>query len=99
MQAIVIAIIGSSAFTVVINAIVELIKTVYSKKSGQAKAINFCLLASLQIYGERLIDRQMATREELSQFNEMLDLYKKQGGNGYAEKLKSEVDKLPLQYR
>ena len=95
-NAIIIAILGSSTLTVIVNALVELIKGLTSKKRGTAKAINFCLLTALQDYGERLIEKQSATPEEISQFDEMYKLYKKQGGNGYADKLKAAIDKIPL---
>lgn len=95
-NAIIIAIIGSSTLTVIVNALVELIKGLTSKKRGLTKAVNFCLLTAIQGYGERLIEKQSATPEELLQFEEMYKLYKKQGGNGYADKLKSAIDKIPL---
>lgn len=95
-EGIIIAILGSSTFTVIVNALVELIKGLASKKRGTTKAINFCLLTALQGYGERLIEKQSASPEEIKQFLEMYNLYKKQGGNGYADRLKAEVDKIPL---
>lgn len=95
-EAIAIAIIGSSAFTVLVNAAVELIKNLFGNKSLTSKAINFTLLSALEQYGEKLLAKGSVEQEDLNQFCEMYKLYKKRGGNGYADKLKAEVDKLPL---
>lgn len=93
---VIIAILGSSAFTVLVNAAVELIKNQFGSKSLTAKAINFTLLSALEQYGEKLLAKGYVEPEDVNQFTEMYQLYKKRGGNGYAEKLKAEVDKLPL---
>lgn len=95
-EAIAIAVIGSSAFTVIVNALVELLKNLFGNKSSTTKAVNFSFLIAIQMYGEKLIDKGCVDPEEVKQFAEMYDLYKKRGGNGYVDRLKSEVEKLPL---
>lgn len=91
------AILSSGAFTVIVNALVELIKNLFGMKRSTAKAINFTLLSALEQYGEKLIAKGEVSHEELSQFLEMYNLYKKRGGNGYADRLKKDIDGLPLE--
>lgn len=92
-NAIIIAMVGSSAFTVVVNAIIELLKNIFGNKSRTSKAINFCLLYSIQNYGKELLDKGVIYAEEYKQFCEMYHTYKALGGNGYIDRLKEEVDK------
>ncbi len=93
---VIIAILGSSAFTVLMNAVVELIKNLFGNKSSTTKAVNFSFLIAIQMYGEKLVDKGTVDPEEIKQFTEMYQLYKKRGGNGYVDRLKAEVEKLPL---
>ena len=95
-EAIAIAIIGSSAFTVCVNALVESVKTMFGNKSSTTKAVNFSFMIAIQMYGEKLVDKGTVDPEEIKQFSEMYQLYKKRGGNGYVDRLKAEVEKLPL---
>lgn len=99
MNEIAIAIVGSGAFTIIVNAVVELIKNAFGRKNDTEKAVNFALLYAMQMYGERLVQKKCVDAEEIKQFQEMYALYKKRGGNGYADRLKKEVENLPCNWR
>lgn len=99
MNEIAIAILGSGAFTIIVNALVELLKNLFGRKNDTEKAINFALLYALQMYGERLLQKKCVDAEEIKQFQEMFSLYKKRGGNGYADRLKTEVEALPCNWK
>lgn len=96
MTPIIIAIIGSSAFTAIVNALIELIKNRTGQKSLFGKALRLCLLSDLQAYGTRLASQETLTREEYNQFCEMYQCYKALKGDGYADRLKAEVDEVPI---
>jgi len=96
METIIIAILGSSAFTAIVNAVIELLKNRSGKQSKQNKAVMFSLLFALQTYGEKLINRGKIDAEDYKQFFEMYAAYKACGGNGFAERIKMEVEALPL---
>lgn len=87
---IVVAIIGSSALTTLITALVNKKK----KKSALEKGVMFSLLYVLQIYGEKLISKGSVTQLEYNQFSDMYATYKALEGDGYADLIKADVDKL-----
>lgn len=91
-----IAIISSSAFTAIVNALIEIYKNRTGAKRNADEGIMFALLYCLQQYGEKLITKGEMTSEEYKQFIQMYKTYKKLNGNGFAEKLKSDVEKLPI---
>ena len=90
------AILGSAAFTALVNAILEIIKNRTGQKKLVDKAVNFTLLYNIQSYGKELLDKDTITLEEYEQFEEMYSTYKSLGGNGYVDRIKSEVDKKPI---
>lgn len=92
-QAIIIAIIGSGVLTKLIDVWIEWRK---SKKNPMKDGVKFCLLYALRTYGEGLVARGDITALELSAFGEAYQTYKALNGDGYADKLKGEVDNLPL---
>lgn len=91
--AIIVAIIGSGVLTKLIDVWIEYRK---SKKNPMKDGVRFCLLYALRTYGEDLVARGDITSLELSAFNEAYQTYKNLDGDGYADKLKKEVDNLPL---
>lgn len=91
-----IAILCSSAFTAIVNAVIELLKNRSGKQSNANKGIMFALLFALQNYGEKLIKAGSIDLEDYKQFDEMYQCYRALGGNGYAERIKKEVDNLPI---
>ena len=96
IRTIIIAIIGSSAFTALVNGILDIFKNRTGVKKNEKKALNFCLLSALQTYGEKLCSTATIEKEDYLQFDEMYKTYKALGGNGYADRLKKEVDKIPF---
>lgn len=90
---IIIAIIGSGILTKILDAIIEHLK---NKKNPMKAGIRLCLLKDLTDYGNELIRKGEVTAQELKAFTEGFDAYKALDGDGYADKLKEEVDNLPL---
>lgn len=96
IRTIIIAIIGSSAFTALVNGVLEIFKNRTGVKKNEKKALNFCLLSALQTYGGKLLASEKIEVEDYNQFYEMYQTYKSLGGNGYADRLKKEIDNKPF---
>lgn len=92
---IIIAIVGSSAFTALVNGIIEIVKNKTGRQSKQNKAVMYSLLYCLQAYGEKLKEKDHISLVEYKQFVEMFTTYKENGGDGFADIIKSEVDAIP----
>lgn len=93
---IVIAIIGSSALTTLISGIINLINGRRKANAGIDEAISFLLLSEIMVYGEKHLENGMIDLEGLKHFTELYGVYKRLGGNGYADAIKSSVEKLPI---
>ena len=89
---ILIAIISSSAFTTLLNFILNRV----DKKSNINKAL-MCLLG-YEIKGEcrRLIKSKQATLDDLEQLEELNKIYRDFGGNGYVKNLMEKVGRLEV---
>lgn len=89
---ILIAIISSSAFTTLLNFILNRV----DKKSNVNKAL-MCLLG-YEIKGEcrRLIKAKEVTLEDLEQLEELNKIYRELGGNGYVKNLMEKVGRLEV---
>lgn len=96
METIIIAILGSSAFTAIINGVIELIKNRSGAKKNADKGIMFSLLYCIQAYSDKLLAKDNIDLEDYKQFEEMYSVYKAMGGNGYLDKVKKEIDALPV---
>lgn len=89
---ILIAIISSSAFTTLLNFILNRV----DKKSNVNKAL-MCLLG-YEIKGEcrRLIKAKQVTLDDLEQLEELNKIYHELGGNGYVKNLMEKVGRLEV---
>lgn len=89
---ILIAIISSSAFTTLLNFILNRV----DKKSNINKAL-MCLLG-YEIKGEcrRLIRSNQVTLEDLEQLEQLNKIYHDFGGNGYVKNLMEKVGRLEV---
>lgn len=96
MKEVALAILGSSAFTLVVNAIIDAIKEKKGKKKHEREAVKLALLFCLQSYGEKLLRKDSIEEIDVRQFDDMYKEYKALDGDGYADKIKQEVDKLPI---
>lgn len=90
---IVLAIIGSGILTKLIDVVVDIIK---NKKNPMKAGIRLCLLKDLTDYGNGLLLKGEVTANELKAFMEGFNAYKALDGDGFADKLKEEVVKLPI---
>lgn len=91
-ETIIIAIISSSAFTTILNFILNR----FDKKSNVNKAL-MCLLG-YEIKGEcrRLIKAKQVLLDDLEQLEELNKIYHEFGGNGYVKNLISKVESLEV---
>lgn len=91
---ILIAIISSSAFTTLLNFILNRV----DKKSNVNKAL-MCLLG-YEIKGEcrRLIKAEQVTLDDLEQLEELNKIYHELGGNGYVKNLMEKVGRLEVMH-
>lgn len=93
MTEIILAIIGSGVITKLLDVVIDYFK---NKKNPMVAGIRLCLLKDITDYGNGLIEQGSVTEMQLKAFNEGYDTYKALKGDGYADKLKKEVDNLPL---
>lgn len=96
MQAIVIAILGSGAFSALISGIITLITARQKEKKGSDELILFLTAAMLYNLAEQALSKKSITMRGLELFNDMYDKYKAKGGNGYVDILKMKVNALPV---
>lgn len=96
MTEIVVAIIGSGA----LSTFISVLASRSARKKDAAKVIedglSFLLLAEIERRGERHIDRGEISTDDYAKFNDLCEVYKRLGGNGYATRIKEAVDELPL---
>ena len=95
-EAIIIAILGSGAFSALVSGVVSMISERRKEKKGDSKCIMMLMADAIYTKGERLSKEDKVESEELKLFVDMYDLYKKKGGNGYADDLKNKVTSKPL---
>ena len=89
---IVVAVLGSGAFSALVSGFVSWLKD----KRGEGKCILMLMADAVYTKGEKLSKQPEVSREEKKLFDDMYDLYKKQGGNGYADDLKNLVKNKPV---
>lgn len=89
---IVVAVLGSGAFSALVSGFVAWLKD----KRGEGKCLMMLMADAVYTKGEKLSSQSEVSREEKKLFDDMYDLYKKQGGNGYADDLKEAVKKIPV---
>lgn len=95
-ETIIIAIISSSAFTALINAIINLITKRNEKETLTQKGI-MCLMGyTIRTQCEKLIQDGHISITEYRQLQELNITYHSMGGNGYVKALMEKVDKLPV---
>lgn len=93
MTQIILTILGSTALAAVINNLFDIIKG----KGTLKKALQILLLANLKKDGQQYIAEGHISAEELQEYREAFDVYKKLGGNGYADDVYARVKALPFE--
>ena len=86
------AVLGSGALSALVSNIFSLIK----EKRGTNKLV--MMLTADKIYDnfEKMCEDGFAENEKYKLTLKMYEIYKEQGGNGYADDLKSRAEKLPI---
>lgn len=103
MKDIIIAIISSGLFSGAIAALISLISTRESAKRIRKESIEkieeglrLLLLSSMRRDGKEAIQKENISKEDYEAFKASYDAYKALGGDGWADKVKNQVDKLPV---
>jgi len=86
------AILSSSAVATIVSSIINRI----DKKDNLSKAVQLLMLGEIKLQGKDYLSIGEINLEELQAFNECYQVYKKLGGNGYAETIHSKVNALPI---
>ena len=93
---IIIAVIGSGAFSAIVSGIVSAASEKRKDKKGTGKLIMMLTADALYKRGEKFCEQGYADDEEYKLFLDMYSIYKDQEGNGYADDLKKRAEKLPI---
>lgn len=96
MSDVIIAIIGSGAFTAIVTAIVNYL--IHNKESNELLNNGVKCLLGIQIRNqcENALKRGNISLEELEQIQEMNSTYKSLSGNGYVKVLMGKIENLPI---
>lgn len=96
MTEIIVAIIGSGALSTLISLLVGR----RNEKKDEARTVEDALqclcLGEIRRSGEKHIARGQIAPDDYQEFVDLYDVYKRLGGNGYAERIKDAIDELPL---
>lgn len=96
VQKIIMAILGSGAFSALVTGVINLLNARQKAKKGSDEMILMLTAGQLYMMGESMITRGEVTFRELELFNDMYALYKKKDGNGYVDDLKKRISSLPV---
>lgn len=88
------AIIGSGILTKLLDAFLDYLR---ERKNPMKVGMRMCLLKHIQDYGKELIEKDSVTQQQLRAFDEAYKAYKDLGGDGFADKIHSEVHDLGIQ--
>lgn len=96
-QAIILAIIGSSAFTALITNIFTLIEARRGTDKGAHEGIRLLLYWQIKQIAKQALASEEIAADELEDLTHMWQCYHGPlGGNGYLDKLMGDVKKLPI---
>lgn len=98
MKEIAIAIIGSGALSALVSALVQLACDKKRNLSKFEKGMRLLLLSTIKRDGKDLVAGGKITKKDYDAFTATYDAYKSLGGDGWADKMKSEIDALPIDY-
>lgn len=92
MKEIIIAVAGSTFLSAIVSAIFNHVE----KRKEKDDAINLLLYHDLKTECKEYMTLGSIDSDGLEVLTKMHDTYHKRGGNGYLDKLMSEVNKLPI---
>lgn len=93
---IILAILGSGAFSAFVTGTINLINARQQAKKGSDEMILMLTASQLCMMGEGIVQRGEVNFKELELFNDMYALYKKKDGDGYIDELKNRMSSLPI---
>lgn len=96
MVSIIIAILSSTVLSAFINGAFSVYKDSQKSKSGVEEGLCFLLLSEIKMSGKVHIQNGFIDMEDLQEFTDLFKAYKSLGGNGYADAIKSSVERLPI---
>lgn len=98
MTDIVIALLGSSVLSALISGVFQLINNRKKNLSKFENGMKLLLLADIKQTAKELKSQGKKSKTEYDSFVATYEAYKSLGGDGWADKVKSEVDSLPIDY-
>lgn len=93
---VILAVLGSSVVNTIIAAIIRHIETKKNRKDAYATAIRLLLYSRLRHDAKEYMGDGTIAKTEYDAFMESYDAYKALGGDGYMDKIKKEVESLPV---
>ena len=96
MENIIIAILGSSVLSALVSGLFNYLNDRRKEKKGEGKCLTMLMADAVYTKGEKLSNQPKVSREEKKLFDDMYDLYKAMGGNGYSDDLKAIVKNKPI---
>lgn len=96
MTEIIVAIIGSGALSTLISLIASRRNAKRDTQKTIEDALQCLCLGEIRRSGEKHIARGQIAPDDYQEFVDLYDVYKRLGGNGYAERIKDAIDELPL---
>ena len=90
------AILGSTVFTTAFTKLLDLIIEKCRKDSPQKRASRLTLLYVIKEGGKAYVAEGSICETDYRAFEETYKTYKDLGGDGYADKIHEEVNKLPM---
>lgn len=94
MKEIILAIIGSSAFSALITSLANYFINQKKESNAVIEALKFNTLDIIERLGDKYIIKGEITIKEKDKFDEIYNTYKALNGDGYADAYKEEVNKL-----
>lgn len=98
MTEIIIAIIGSGALSAIVSGLVQMMCDKHKNLNNFEKGMRLLLLSTIKRDGKELVCNGKISKRDYDAFCDTYDAYKSLGGDGWADKMKSEVDALPIDY-
>lgn len=98
MKEVAIAIIGSGALSAVVSAAVQLLCERKRNLSKFEKGMRLLLLSTIKRDGKELVANGKITKKDYDAFSATYNAYKSLGGDGWADKIMSEINDLPIDY-
>ena len=93
-----IAVLGSSVLATIISGVFQIINNKKNKTTKLENGMSLLLLSSIKADGKQLTEQGKVSNDDYDAFCAKYEAYKSLGGDGWADGIKSKVDKLERDY-